>query len=121
MVRQSDKERVDALLQISGRPTVEFCPDRKCGTRGYRRKTKTPEWCCGKCGLKWDDPLIDGYGGLYDSGWASLQRIEAGGCPECGCRGYVTNPHWDGVSAGSSFDPYKDSTRLDGSRQELSL
>ena len=68
MARQSDKERVDALLQLSGRPTVEFCPDLKCGNRGYRRKTKTPEWRCGKCGLKWDDPLIDGYGGRYDFG-----------------------------------------------------
>jgi hypothetical protein len=31
------------------------CPE--CGARGYLRKTKTPEWRCGKCGHEWDSDL----------------------------------------------------------------
>ncbi len=29
-----------------------FCP--KCGTNGYNRTTKAPEWRCKKCGHEWD-------------------------------------------------------------------
>ena len=27
---------------------------QKCGTTGYCRKTKTPEWRCKKCGHEWE-------------------------------------------------------------------
>lgn len=35
------------------------CPE--CGTQGYSRKTKTPEFRCRnpKCGLEWDDDILD--------------------------------------------------------------
>lgn len=31
------------------------CPE--CGATGYSRKTRTPEWRCGKCGHEWDSDL----------------------------------------------------------------
>ena len=31
------------------------CPE--CGTNGYSRKTRTPEWRCRKCGHEWDVDL----------------------------------------------------------------
>ena len=80
-----------------------LCPD--CGTKGYRRKTKTPEWRCGAgrdCGCEWDDPYIDGPVG------PSLERTLEGGCPECGARGY-TKYIWvegRGEWSGSLNDPY---------------
>ena len=41
----------------------ETCPG--CGSKGYSRKTKTPEWRCSKCGCEWDvgetNPTVKDY------------------------------------------------------------
>ena len=41
----------------------------ECGTRGYSRTTKTPEWRCSKCGHEWDIPP---------------NYHASGHCPKCG-------------------------------------
>ena len=33
------------------------CPE--CGSKGYIRKTKTPEWRCRKCAHEWDGPYTN--------------------------------------------------------------
>ena len=56
------------------------CPE--CGAPGYRRKTKTPEWRCRKCGHEWDvvsdNPMVDG------SVEQTQRANETGHCSQCG-------------------------------------